>query len=226
MPYRRNYRKKRPRRKPRRIMRRRQARSNKVTSLRLRSMTGFPDMMYVPLKYVETIEFSGTNFANHEFSGNKPSDPNNTGSGHQPMYWDEYTVLYNRWLAYSCSIRLEMINSSTAATNVCLLPAVALFPVLDVSKVQEQPHARHVLVGNFGTNRATLRHNMSTRKIRGETVMDDEFSGQGNLGNPQRQWFWGIVMQTVPQSILLNLVIKFTLVYQIRFFKRNVQEQS
>ena len=226
MSFRRTIRKRRSRRKPRRVMRRHQARNNKITTLRLRGVTGFPDQMFTSMKYVETIEFGAIGFHVQEFAGNKVSDPNVTGAGHQPMYFDEYSQLYNRWLAYSCSLRMEIVNSSTVPLNVVVFPSSTQVPILNISKAQEQPHARSTLVGNFGTNRGVLTHNMTTRKIRGETIMDDDFSGQGNSGQPSRQWFWLVVLESEPATTAVNCVIKFTLVYRVRWFKRVVAEQS
>lgn len=182
--------------------------------------------MYVPLKYTELIGFGLDSITQHEWNANNLIDPNRTGTGHQPMYFDEYVTMYNRWLVSSVSWKMEIVNSATVPLRVCMLPIADLSPFQVMEKGEEQPYAQTRLVGNFGTNKASMSGRVSTKKIRGETVLDDSFSGFGGSIPPERPWYFITLLQSEPVTEAKNCVVRFTFVFNVRFFKRRPAEQS
>lgn len=204
---------------------RRKRRRTAPTSLRLRGVTGFPDNFYVTLQYVRTITFTTVFFDTLVWNANHLGDPEPLSGGHQPMFFDEYKALYDRWEVISTSYKMEIINSSPQPVHVCMFPHTILTPITNVSKGQEQPYSKHVMVGNLGQNKGRLASSHTTRQIRGERIVDDSFSGKQNLA-PVRQWFYTTVVVSEPETIAVNVSIKFTMRYRTRFYKRLVSEQS
>ena len=175
--------------------------------------------MYCTLNYVETVQYSDPNAIHHEWNANSINDPNRSGTGHQPMYFDQYISVYQRWLVYASTVKMEIVNLSAGSLGVVMIPASILTPINDIGKLQEQNYSRSILVANFGDNKGRLSLSMTTRKIRGETVSDDDFSG--SLQNPpSRQWFWITTLQNADPTVPVLATIKYSFTYRVRFFKR------
>lgn len=181
--------------------------------------------MFVPMKWTGTILYENLGFHTTVFNANNLALPTSATPLHQPMYFDQYKALYQRWLVYDVSIRMEIANSGITPVEVAVLPSALSSPYTTVIKAIEQPYAKSVMLANLGQNRAVLRHRMSTKKIRGEQLMDDAFAGTGDIG-PARNWFWTIVVEGVPDTTATNCAIKFVLMYKVRWFKRLSQEIS
>ncbi len=197
-----------------------------MTSLRLRAPTGFPDAMFVNLHYEETINYIAGTFDQFVWSGNNLADVNVTGGGHQPLYFDQYTSLYNRWTVSSSSISATIINNSSTASSFMVVPTANEVGFLNMTEAQEQPYSKSVLLSSqFGDNRATIRHTMTTKKARGETVLDDTFSGQAVSVAPNRLWFWQTAA-AIHGAGTVNTWVRFKLTYRVRFFKRIPPGQS
>src|SRR5215216_1143376 len=60
---------------------------------------GFPQKIITILRYVESVVLTSTtgSVAFNAFRMNALFDPNATGAGHQPMYFDNYAALYDRY---------------------------------------------------------------------------------------------------------------------------------
>ncbi len=67
------------------------------------------------LRYVDTISIdSGTTIASHVFAANGLFDPDITGTGHQPLMFDEYTLLYNRYRVISSKCKVTPVGTTTS----------------------------------------------------------------------------------------------------------------
>ena len=49
---------------------------------------GFPNSEVAKIRYSDQITITGTTYAQYTFRGNSASDPDVSGIGHQPMYFD------------------------------------------------------------------------------------------------------------------------------------------
>lgn len=70
----------------------------------------FPSSKIVKLKYNEYIPISsntsGTVISQYRFNCNSLYDPNQSGTGHQPLYYDTYAGLYNHYLVLGSRIKV------------------------------------------------------------------------------------------------------------------------
>ncbi len=72
----------------------------------------------VKLRYVDTISIDPgvAAIASHDFLANGLFDPDNTGTGHQPLGFDQMTLMYNQYRVLSSKIKVTQIT--TASSNV------------------------------------------------------------------------------------------------------------
>ena len=76
---------------------------------------GFPRQVVVTHKYCDyfTLTSTGGVTAAYRFSANGLYDPNITGTGHQPMYFDQYAGIYNHYVVIGSKCRFRAIPNST-----------------------------------------------------------------------------------------------------------------
>jgi len=132
-PRRKGYRTRRTQRKPRRrfstttrrVSRRLPGRYALSFRNRFAPLGGFPPIKHTTLRYVETVTLNPGNGSSavNVFAVNNIFDPNVTGSGHQPMYYDNYAALYSRYRVTSATCTFiplsnHITNTTTAETSL------------------------------------------------------------------------------------------------------------
>lgn len=73
----------------------------------------------VKLRYVDTVSINpgAAAVAPHFFSANGIFDPDETGTGHQPLLHDTYALLYRNYRVVSSKIKVSSISSSLTNVN-------------------------------------------------------------------------------------------------------------
>lgn len=89
----------------------------------LSSAGGFPPVSkLVHLRYSEsfTLDAGMGTIASYAFRANSLYDPNYTGTGHQPMFFDQWAALYQHYNVVSSKITWESIPTENTATPYVL----------------------------------------------------------------------------------------------------------
>jgi len=76
-----------------------------------------PKLLYNRLKYAETVNVAlgVTGLGSYLFSCNGMYDPNITGTGHQPMYFDQYCAMYDHYTVLKSMIKVTVVANTQAA---------------------------------------------------------------------------------------------------------------
>lgn len=87
---------------------------------------GIPSQMFAKLRYSHTRNFSvaGLGLSVYDYNLNSLFDPDATGGGNQPYYFDQYAALYERYRVYGCKVTV-MVTCSASTTNA-YFPDLAL----------------------------------------------------------------------------------------------------
>lgn len=113
MPRKRIYRKRAPKRAKKSY-----AKRHPMTTNVSRSLTPFSPRFVTKLKYTENITVStpaGTNLVtDYIYNINALYDPNQTGTGHQPLGFDQMAAIYYNYRVFSVSYRIDWNNGSSA----------------------------------------------------------------------------------------------------------------
>lgn len=169
-------------------------RFSKPTSMLLRSPTVVSDRVRLKLKYNSYYTLSGgagTPFL--QVFQNSLFDPDLTGSGNQPMGFDQWKNFYNRYRVNAISIKVQGAN--TNSTNPILF---SVFPSLtstapgSTSGVFSQPYARTISVPqSSGNSKIYISNYMTTKKMYGYTNIDQEedFSSVVSA-SPANLWYF------------------------------------
>jgi len=179
----------------------------------------------------------------NEFRGNSCYDPDFTGAGSQPRYYDTFcgltggTAPYSRYLVYASRIRVTFYPN-TGLSIGSYLGTVFIQPVIGTTGVQatsmtdimEMPYikSRECMGGNVNPNQPfTMTHYMTTKKMWGcKDVEDDDDYQAEYSNNPANQWRWVVgICNNIAGGIFAGY-IKTEIKYYVKFLKPNMVAQS
>lgn len=166
--------------------------------------TGFPMRMKVKHRYCETVTVSPTGGSGglYIFSANGMYDPNITGVGHQPLYFDQMTPLYNHYTVMKSKCSMSLVNhtsvSSTFSVLAVLIRLDAASFTHSVQTAVEQPDSRWKMYSGTSNDypaTPTLKSSFDVYKVFGANALDDE-ELQGTSGaNPVEQQYYALVVR-------------------------------
>lgn len=83
------------------------------------SKAGFPDKLQMKLRYVETIAVSttGASLTTHQWRCNGLYDPYVTGTGHQPLYFDQLMGMYNHYVVQGSRATFHLMPNITTGVD-------------------------------------------------------------------------------------------------------------
>lgn len=173
----------------------RSSQAKRMASMAIRPNRNFPlpSTITVPMRYVEFFALDapiGTP-TYHTFSANGLYDPNVTGTGHQPMGFDQMMTLYNHYEVIGSKITFRLFGTATCIFGVKLddsgLPSTS-----DPISTWELPlmNCKHLANGNSnGTSDYTVTQKFSQKRFFGEKAGDRETWGDG-ASNPTDQAYF------------------------------------
>lgn len=128
---------------------RRRGKSNMVI---VRNPTVRPDKVLVKLPYTENISFAGAIYTPHVWNMNGLFDVDQTGVGHQPMGFDTWASIYNRYQVLGFSYQVTFQNiSTTVSAEVGLVPTNTVAG-LTQTQARENPRGKRDLIGIVGAS--------------------------------------------------------------------------
>lgn len=135
-----------------------------------------PDRLRTSLSYHEVIQSNpGALTGGYLYNLNSLYDPNRTGTGHQPMGYDQLVALYNRYRVHGCAYELTVSNLNTPV-RFTIAPHNGSGGAADVDDNSESPYSRSIIVNtmsNGGGNVKKLKGYIGMKKMMGRTMLDD-----------------------------------------------------
>lgn len=182
---------------------------------RFKQYSGFPQSRMVRLRYAETVSMdpiSTSTATYYNFRANSCFDPNETGTGHQPRGWDQWTQFYNHYVVVGskCSIRWIVDRpDSTGDDNAAIAVGCRLndsnIPIFSgvqeaFQHISELGFSYRLMIPNiYKTNSVRTVCKYSPKKFFNVKDMKDNFSRLGaNVGtNPVedalfQMWLCGV----------------------------------
>lgn len=164
---------------------------------------GFPKKLTMTHKYYENISagFSSTTGAinSYLFSCNSLFDPNITGTGHQPMFFDQMSAIYDHYVVIGSKCKF-IVTPETTTTNTSRCAAYiddnGTVTTTSLDAIAEQTQGKGVkyfLAGN--NNYQTLNLNWSAKKFYGKSVLANaDLKGSAST-SPNEQSYYVIAVQ-------------------------------
>lgn len=201
--------------------------TNKAASFLLLKTPGqvVPDRIMVNLSYSETVELVNalSSTAAYDFRGNSCFDPNFTGTGHQPMGFDQLAALYSTYRVISsrCDVSWFQAQSTTNGVDVCLYPSDQTGSVT-FDEALEQPYAiKGMTSGTSGMSRCRTSSFMTTKKLNGQKdIMTQSQYAALTSANPSDVWYWRLQAQNANQAINCDVFAQVKITYFVEFSDR------
>ncbi len=189
------------------------------------AINGIPDSMKTKLVYKDIQSVTAVApLLNLVYRGNSVFDPDQTGTGHQPRYFDTYASLYTKYRVDKSKITIKAMNVSGTASVIFGIVPITILTYTTWPEYAELPRAKtadHLMAvaQRYG---AELQYGASTSAILGLTniqLQDDDY-GASVTTNPSHQWFWNVVFSTVDSSDV-SIMFEVTIEYDVIFYDRN-----
>jgi len=195
--------------------------------VRVRSQPGITDRAMVKMKYRDNyvLSASAPNYQKQwTWRLNSIYDVDKTGTGHQPLCYDQWNLFYLSYRVYKVDVEINLVNNGTAPTQV-LWTVQPDDPVVDGTDATfEQPHTySKILGGNTSQNRATIRRSMYLPKYLG--LSPTQYKASENTyalfgSNPNTSIYGILLAETIDNSSQPNICANVTIIFHCEFFDR------
>jgi hypothetical protein len=179
---------------------------------------GFPKKMTVDHKYVDNFTLTSTSgvMAKYVFNCNGLFDPNQTGTGHQPAYYDTLTGIYNHYTVIGAKITIKACY--TAESNVPTYVSLTQdddgsLSTSDIQTVAESSTGSIRLVGPKNQGITLLTNKWSAKKTFGGSVLGND-NLQGTVStNPTEKTTWVIAIQAADVVSTTSMFVEVNISY-------------
>lgn len=202
--------------------------------LMLKNPVIVPDRIRLKLTYAEagfTMDSVAGNYVEYIFRGNSVFDPDFTGSGHQPLGYDQWSAFYNRYRVHGSSIRVDyQSQGSTEATGhvmYLVYPTQVSTGSSSISQAMEQPYSKYKCGSNDTLQTCVITHRQTTAGFLGYQSVEDSDDLQAAVNtNPAHNWYWSVSQCPVNLSSNTDTNFSVRLIYDVEFFDRVNLAQS
>lgn len=192
---------------------------------------GFPSELVCRLRYCDTYNLTSTagSLAKQVWRANSLVDPDFTGAGHQPMYFDQYAALYENYVVIGSKIKVTVSPvPDTIATaqpqgpfELGMLSEPNGTTSSTASTLSETPGANSSLltIAQGGNNVRVFTQTYSPTKDLGTTTDDDTVSATIS-SSPSSTWFWTFFVRDVGLSSASTVIVKCEIDFLVKFKRR------
>lgn len=190
-------------------------------------VTGFPPTLLMKMKYVTPITAianAGNSYCVHQvFRANDLYDPDYTGTGHQPLYFDELCLVYGRFVVYGVLIEITAAlqnASSPCGIAINAKPTVTSQPL---AVTAEKPESKYIMV-NGGAKAVKFSRYYDIAKLfgisRDALFSEDAYTGTSSTSPSTQQY---IIIASGPPDTNTGLTLNYNveLTYYVKWKQRN-----
>lgn len=192
-----------------------------------------PASKLVRLKYTEFISLnppSGSGLVRHIFRANSCYDPNQTGTGHQPLGFDQWAIFYDHYTVVGSQCKAQfMSQGSSGSIDSCVVGihlADSSAPLPTTETLLEQPKSKHRMLTNANaTQGVTVTKNFSAKKFFGlQSIKDNRgLVGASINANPTEDAYYSVYAAAYDSNLILNpneIKVVVTVDYLVYFTER------
>ena len=197
--------------------------SPQLAGFSIKSMPFFGYKVRKVLNYYSTGTItSGASTANaYVFSANGLFDPDVTGTGGQPMSFDQAMTFFNHYTVHNARIRVTfMSNSTTLRVSVGLFVSGSSTVTTSIEQLLENGDGAFQVLefaGAYGSA-ATFQRKLSTARFQSVTdVMDDPNMRGDSASNPTEQAYFHLVVYNSASATVVSTDFQAVIEYDSTF---------
>lgn len=144
-------------------------------------------------RYAEQVTIdpgAGGLIGDYIFNANSMYDPNLTGTGHQPMGFDQWTPFFNHYVVTACKItahfqqnNLISTNNDDAVVGIYLADDSSLPFTQPISMMEQNKAKWRYTTSRDGKGYASVSHYYDAKRFHGVTNVNDNHELSGVMGN-------------------------------------------
>jgi len=183
---------------------------------------GMPDEFYTTLKYNDTVQITGAGVSIHTYQSSL-YDPDLTGSGHQPMYRDQFAEFYGKYQVLGITAHLSFSNTQgSIGLNVYAFWSDAPPSSPSINDIAEQPYSWNRAISSVnGNGHVEYRSTMMAEQINGVPYVLDDVTQQASSGaSPSDLFYLTFTANDLLSAGTWVAVVEVKLMYHVRFFER------
>jgi len=206
---------------------------------RPRGLYGYPQNVITKLRYCDYGAFANTtSAAGYNYRANSVFDPDQTATGHQPLYFDNFAAVYNRYRVLGSIIRVKFTpQADKTGTNIAAQGGpwiVGINGTTDTTNYatvgptrMEVNDATWELLGarSGGTDVVEVISTYSPDKTLGKPADDDVVSAAVSA-SPSQQWYWQLFVVDTTGNSTVDLEFVTAIEYTVEFFEPKNQAQN
>lgn len=183
-------------------------------------------------RYIENVSLDAGQYTvqDYVFSANGMFDGNITGTGHQPLGYDELCNLFSHYCVTGSKITVQTANSSQIRP---FYMAIALrgdstnLGTKLVGEILEQPGLKRVLVGIDGLPK-TLSYGFSAKRFftAKNLVSDAQYNGSASVNPAEQAYFHVLIFSMSGQDDLTSQPVSVTINYHSVWSEPKILIQS
>lgn len=198
-----------PRRRMNRRRRRRRRKNRSTLSVIPMNRVPFPKSMITKLRFVnsETLNASASSIGWQHYSANSAFDPkaNATTGDHQPLGWDQYAALYDKYIVLGAKCTVEFLNvvdnnTLTEVSRIGIALTTDKTPSTDPDYLDTLPSTvSAILTPQIGYKKLVKKY--SAKKFNGVTnVKDNDELGALTTASPSHQDYFQVFQAPIVTS--------------------------
>lgn len=169
-----------------------------------------PKQLFNRLKYAETVNvpIGVSGLGSYLYSCNGMYDPNTTGTGHQPMYFDQWSAMYNHYTVLKSTMKATVVANTTGATIFSLgQDDDTTINAANSYTIWERPgYQTKVVNAPVNPENTSLWSKWDAKKVFGADPQSDPALQGSATANPTEQTFYVIYFDTTPSTYVTVLV--------------------
>lgn len=186
-----------------------------VNKTRVNAGLGFPKRMTMTHKYHENFTLTaGATFGTYNISCNSMYDPNITGTGHQPYYFDQMAALYDHYVVIGTKITVKIIPTTASQpllVGVYLNDDGTVTPT-DINTCCEQSKARWKTT-NLSGDIVRFDLKWSAKKAFGGSILANTELQGTSAASPTENQVYTIFAQHVDKTTNVSMNVEILVEY-------------
>lgn len=188
---------------------------------------GPPSQMEMTLAYYGAHAYApGAAYYNFLYRGNDVRDPDYSGAGHQPMWFDQMMAIYTRFEVLASEIAITVTNHDAVMQSLTVYPGMDATAPASIEEAMERKYAKTIDVApeTSGVSK-TLTHKCSMNQLYGS---GDAHASEGTgdtTNSPTKQFFWQLWFASVAGGNITGN-FRVALKYRVRFFEPRAASTS
>jgi hypothetical protein len=175
---------------------------------------GFPRSLHIKHRYAETFNLVSTTgaLATYQFSCNGMYDPNITGTGHQPQFFDAVGGVYNHYCVLRSRIEYEFYPGVNAFLGAYTDDDTSV--ASSIAAVCEQSDSTHVLALSGAGQSIKLTKSWEAKDWFGGDIRDNDDLAGTIAANPAEQVYFNLALVACDGTSTVTAFVKVNITYE------------